>query len=140
MTAFRESFPAGAIGDYLLEGSERVPFFSAFSDSKQNAKRGLGDSSGMPGSNFASNNPSSSSSAARGRPMFEDVTKSALSPSARAAYGFSVQVDVIEVDVSELKRMHMFQANSPFLIAACGRWEERTKVCNLYTVLDYQPN
>lgn len=148
---FRELFAAGPVGQYLLEGSEGAPMFDPTTTPSKNNKNNSTNNGSSVVSNLSRPSSSTKMSAKIGpanvptnnnnsttttgsvnkapRAVFEDISHLILNAKARAAHGFALQLDVIEIDVSELIPVHMFQKNSPFVAAACGRWEDRTKVC-----------
>jgi len=45
---------------------------------------------------------------------------------ARSHLGFSLKVLILEVDVSELKKVHFFSNNSPQVLCLCGKLEKET--------------
>ena len=61
-------------------------------------------------------------------PVFQQVTSLQAANAQAMFFGFSVTVSLIEVDLTELRKAHLLMPNSPFVAAACGKWEERTKV------------
>jgi hypothetical protein len=116
---FRKNYPAGPIGQYILQGSEAVPIHDMNMSTSGNEAHKFGH---RPGEDEG---PSALSPST---PLFEDVSKMVLDPKLRGFFGFNVTLDFIEVFVSELPSVHLFKQNSPFVVAMCGKWEERTKV------------
>ena len=59
-------------------------------------------------------------------PVFKELAYQTPNRPIRQSLGFTLKVTVMEVDVSELKSVHMFKLNSPYIKAACGKWMDCT--------------
>ncbi len=59
-------------------------------------------------------------------PVFKELAYQTPNRPIRQSLGFTLKVTVMEVDVSELKSVHMFKPNSPYIKAACGKWMDYT--------------
>jgi hypothetical protein len=124
LETFRVAFPAGPIGQYILEGSAAVPITNM--DLNNTIKKKGNNKFAVPDYDNMGKNDGEGGLAPM--PVFEDVSKMVFDPQSRSFFGFNVTLDIIEVFVSELKSMHMFQPNSPFVVVMSSKWEERTKV------------
>jgi hypothetical protein len=61
--------------------------------------------------------------------------KSNLNPTQLKSVGLVLEVSIIEIDAFEMRSVHTFSKNSPFVSVACGKFNETTKVRLLFLLL-----
>ena len=100
---FRINYPVGEEG--LITNSESAPVFGKKKEAMTETKK---DNSSII--------------------YHPQVLQTSKSWQARSHLGFSLRVLILEVDVSELKKVHFFSNNSPQALCLCGKLEKETDI------------
>ena len=100
---FRINYPIGEEG--LIGNSESAPTFGKIEKIKETTNKDNGSTIFHP-----------------------QVLQASNSWQARKHLGFSLKVLILEIDVSELKKVHYFSHNSPQVLCLCGKMEKYTDI------------